>query len=365
MIKLFNMDLHISVIEDIKYILKDLYGDKIEITKWSLSSQCHIFGEEKKHPEIINSHVWSTHHITEEMLIEFSEKYSSFLKTFDGFIVTHTPIFCLLYEKFNKPIILINSCRYEQPYCWNNNMNMWNKLNVRLLNMYEKGILKVVSNNKADNTYIEMGTTIPSVHIPSLCLYTNEEYFPIRKYFMLNNNQNLTKFNFNYSDKTNNITKRDNYNHSYKWSDFYSHKGMIHFPYEISTMSIFEHYSANIPLFFPSKKFLKELIKEKGYNIQSRYNVMYGNNPYHSTLRKALHNDYWVDFWVDQADFYDEENMKYITYFDDMDDMYQKINSIKKEELYSISDKMKEHNKKRKEMVYEEWKKIFTFYFNL
>ncbi|MCJ7767674.1 hypothetical protein MUP79_04735, partial [Candidatus Bathyarchaeota archaeon] len=37
-------------------------------------------------------------------------------------------------------------------------------------------------------------------------------------------------------------------------------KGIIHMPYECSTMSIFEQYSANVPLFFPSKSFLKELV---------------------------------------------------------------------------------------------------------
>lgn len=359
MVKLFNMDLHISVIEDLKYILKDLYGEKIEITKWSLSSHSHIFGEERKNPEIINSSTWNN--ITEEMIIEFAKKYSSFLETFDGFIVTHTPIFCLIYERFNKPIILINSCRYEQPYCWNNNINMWNKMNIKLLDMYEKNILTVISNNKADNEYIQLGTNVKSKHIPSLCLYTKETYFPLRKNFMLNLSS-VTKFSLNDHHL---ISRKEELPHNYKWSELYNHKGIIHFPYEISTMSIFEQYSANIPLFFPSKNYLKQLIKNQDYHIQSRYQIMYGINPYHSTLRKALHNDYWIDYWVERADFYDEENMKYIIYFDSIEDLFEKIQSLNTDNLLEISNKMKEHNIERKQKVYKDWKEIFDKIFDL
>ena len=42
---------------------------------------------------------------------------------YDGFVVTHSPVLCRLFERFNKPIILVNSCRYDQPYCWNHNQH--------------------------------------------------------------------------------------------------------------------------------------------------------------------------------------------------------------------------------------------------
>ena len=37
--KLFTFNLHIAVISDITYILKDLYGDKVEIIDWNISDQ--------------------------------------------------------------------------------------------------------------------------------------------------------------------------------------------------------------------------------------------------------------------------------------------------------------------------------------
>ncbi len=53
------------------------------------------------------------------MIDAFVKEYDDLLKSFDGFIVTHTPVLALLYEKYNKPVIIVNSCRYEQPFCWN------------------------------------------------------------------------------------------------------------------------------------------------------------------------------------------------------------------------------------------------------
>mgnify|MGYP003351664753 CR=1 FL=1 len=59
-----------------------------------------------------------------------------YLEQFDGFIVTHSPVFCLLFEKFCKPIILINSCRYEQPFSWTNDIESWDWLNTKLKYLY-------------------------------------------------------------------------------------------------------------------------------------------------------------------------------------------------------------------------------------
>jgi hypothetical protein len=41
------------------------------------------------------------------------------LSKYDGFIVTHTPVFARLFERFEKPVILVNSCRYDQPFMYN------------------------------------------------------------------------------------------------------------------------------------------------------------------------------------------------------------------------------------------------------
>ena len=353
MIKLFNLDLHISVIKDIQYILKDLYENKIEVTNWSISDHSWVFNENSVCTDIINLNTFRN--INKEMINNFVIRYKDFLSTFDGFIVTHTPVFCLLYETFNKPIILINSCRYEQPFSWNNNIDMWNYLNIKLKEMYDKNILIAISNNKADAQYLKDGTGIDSIVIPSLCLYTNAKYLPTNNKFIINNN-------FNINENEDIINKNSCLRDGYSWQQLYSYKGIIHMPYEISTMSIFEQYSANVPLFFPSKQYLTNLIKNNNYNLQSRYNKMRGNNNIPNNLDVCLNNNSLINFWINNADYYDDNNMKHIIYFDNNEHLYYLVKNV---DINDISEKMRIHNITRKNNVYTSWKNIFDKLFNL
>lgn len=318
-IRLLNIDLHISVITDVTHILKDIYGDKIDITNHSISGHNWVFGRETAIVNIINQDTWKE--IDEKMINKFMEYYTPYFSNFDGFIVTHTPIFALLYEKFNKPVIVVNSSRYEQPYSWKNDLTKWGWLNNKLANVKN---LHIISNNKADQEYLKLGTGLDSLHIPSLCLYTSQKY----------------------TGTKDEVIKHGSLEAGYRWNQLYSYKGIYHIPYEISTMSIFEQYSANVPLFFPSKKHLKELGGTKS---------LYGTK-LPLELSMCENNDWWVD----RADYYDEENMKYITYFDNEEDLKEKIKSL---DYTKISQLMAEHNKTRKEKVYTQWKSFFESIF--
>ena len=47
------------------------------------------------------------------------------------------------------------------------------------------------------------------------------------------------------------------------WENIYQCAAIVHFPYEMSTMSIFEQYTAGVPLLMPSKRLLQQLIKDR------------------------------------------------------------------------------------------------------
>ena len=55
------------------------------------------------------------------------------------------------------------------------------------------------------------------------------------------------------------------------WDEIYQRKGIVHFPYEMSTMSIFEQYSAGVPLLVPSQRLLNELVESRLLAIVSSY----------------------------------------------------------------------------------------------
>jgi hypothetical protein len=350
------LDLHISVIEDFKYIMNELYGNKISITNWSISTMSWVFNKPISDVDIINQHTWTN--INEELIDLFINHYYDFLSTFDGFIVTHTPVFCLLYEKFNKPIILINSCRYEQPFSWTNNLPMWNNLNSKLKSMHDKKQLTVISNNKADKEYLKLGTGIDSIWIPSLCLYTNLKYTPNKNPCIIYNNNGINIPETEFLKYKEHVLKNN-----YSWSDLYSFKGVVHMPYEISTMSLFEQYSANVPLFFPSKPFLKYLIKTGNYYFQSRYTKIRGyNNTNPLNMKDAFDAVTWVDFWIDNADYYDTENMNHIIYFNDFNELQILIQTV---DFTSISNNMRQHNIIRQETAYNKWTNIINNLFPL
>jgi hypothetical protein len=148
--RLFNIDLHTSVIEDVVDIFKNL--DKtINIEQWSMSGHHWVFNKPKYNLKYINSTSWCN--IDMDIIDKFCNEYNNELVKYDGFVVTHSPIFCLIYERYKKPIFLVNSCRYVLPYCWNRNDNMLNILNIKLKEMVDNKQLFIVSNNIGDRDF--------------------------------------------------------------------------------------------------------------------------------------------------------------------------------------------------------------------
>jgi len=338
--RLFNLEAHISVIADVENIFTRLYPD-VEITSWNFSQHSFVFGRKPADIEIINQHSWNQ--LDQKMIKQFHQRYDGFLQQFDGFICGFPPVFALLFEKYNKPIFMVNATRYEMPYCWAPNPEMQKRLEKSLLSMQQKGQLIAVSNNKADAGYLEKATGVKSEHIPSLCLYTQQKYQPKKQEFV---------FFHRLKDRIKTIpnTVHSKQLGHYSWQDLYSHKGIIHMPYEISTMSIFEQYSANVPLFMPSKAFLKRLLANK----KIPFNGPYTKKDFPKHLDAMLGQKYY-DYWVDNADFYDPENMPYISYYDSIHEIPKLIKSAN---TSMISSRMKAWNKTRQRNVLQQWQKL-------
>jgi len=334
----FNLDLHVSVIEDVKYICQKLYGDSIEIVNWSISTHNWVFGKEDKDVQFINKYTWPREFNTENIK-KFNNTYGKYLKTFDGFIVTHTPIFATIFAEYEKPIIILNSCRYEQPFSFEGCVDFyaWRNLNKILIKLYKKGNLILISNNLADNKYIELGTSISSKYIPSLCKYTHTYHTPkINKAVVIGNN--IFKSDDHIIEKPSKIS----------WEELYSYKAIIHVPYEISTISIFEQYSAGVPLFFPSRKFYEECIINGKMDLISRYINIGPNN-----INECLNSD---TFWLDRADYYTW--MKNIYYYDNEDDLIHKIIHFKETDDVVLD--RKKHLLSHEKDILSKWQEVWT-----
>ena len=123
---------------------------------------------------LLNAITWYS--INDELIEQFVSRYRLELASYDRFIVTHTPVFCRLFESFDRPIIMVNSCRYDHPYTFSGDLDEREQLNACLQRLHHKGLLVAISNNKADQAYLKLGAGIDSVHLPSLCAYTDVSY---------------------------------------------------------------------------------------------------------------------------------------------------------------------------------------------
>lgn len=263
-----------------------------------MSGHTWVFNKKQEVPKYINSNTWKN--INDEMIQMFQKEYDDFLSTFDGFICGYPNGFIQIFEKYNKPIIMINVCRYDLPYCWSKNYKMLQSYKDCLGRLNKKGLLITVSNNKADQLYTKIACGIDTVHIPSLCAYTGIKYNPTRNTFLCYDYVNNRTF-----PKHPLITNKGELGSRYKWSDISQFRGIIHIPYEISTMSMFEHYSAGMPLFFPSKQFMLEKV-----NIQS-VSAYWG-----SKLPSDLSIFSNKSTWLDLADFYEVFKSPNVYFYD-------------------------------------------------
>jgi hypothetical protein len=274
--KFFNLDCHISVIADIKNIFENL-GHQVDT--WSLSEHRWVFNLAECKSPIINYNNWKN--LDEKMVDNFYEFHKEELDKYDAFICTHHIFFLKLFERFRKPIIVVASTRYEYP-CFSDEKLIWLEDSLKNNNN-----LILIANNQFDQKYCEYFLKKEWQWIPSLCDYTKFKYNPSKKESII-----FSKFA---------IKANKNFLHQselgrYTWQDLYSYKKIIHFPYNVSTMSIFEQYQANVPLSFPSLDLSLNLI-EQGFPLFSE--IVFPNQNLNRQAKFFINKE-----WLSYSDFY-------------------------------------------------------------
>jgi hypothetical protein len=320
--KFFNIDCHISVIADVKNIFEKI-GHQVET--WSLSGHRWVFNLPKANSPIINENNWQS--INEEMVEKFYYYHKTELDKYDAYICAYPPCFLKLFEKFNKPIIVISATRYDYPFLNDSKKLAW--LEDSLIN--NKNIIKI-TNNDFDRNYCEKFLKNKWTTIPSLCDYTEQKHNP-------KNNKYILFSKILIKNLPDNIIHQSQMG-KYTWKDLYSHSGIIHFPYNVSTMSIFEQDQANVPLLFPSLKMALELIKD-GIPLFSE--IVFPNR-----LENRQNDNFLNEKWLRYSDFYNGTIKS--QEFESFEDLFNIINKNKIENIKKTIN--------NKDIVYEKWKQI-------
>jgi hypothetical protein len=346
---LFNLDLHISVMRDIQ---QELSSKKIESVRWSISGSNKFSRSIYKISDpvdAVNSQTWTQ--LNEEMISEFQSRYQKFLSKFDGFIVTHTPALSQLYRGFNKPILVINSTRYEAPYTING--ENWKSLDNYLISEVERKKMLLVSNNMGDSDYLKYRTDIASQVVPSYCGYTNLSWKPggTQKVIVSRSSELDDLIEKVTGGEWRSIKKVMGSN--YKWKHFQEIKEVLYIPYNISTMFLFELATAGVPVTVPSKEFLK-VISENYSGVLSELSYFQLQELPVQHLAKDDPNNYlsseFKDWWLERADFYNSHlmpNVRLISNFEELE-----VNqNLSESYLHSIAQRNRFVSEQRRELV--------------
>ncbi len=358
--KIFNLDLHISVIADIQQILGNLGH---EVTSWNMSGHNWVFGRQKATTSVVNTDNWTR--IDSKMCDDFYKAYKDEFSKYDAFLVTYPPSFSMLFEKWNKPIIIVAPIRYELPF--SANLEGWERFNDFLKKGADSGQLILAANSKYDAEYGKYFTDRDWLHIPSLCNYTGVKYSPNKNDFLYYSRMHQYPFYLGGSFIPNLVDKSKALPPGYKWSDQVQYKGIVGIPYCPSTMSIFEFYSQCMPMFFPSVDLMLRMKKDytayvlaesswnQTWNIKSGSIIRPGpNDPNDFENLDKFRN------WLPKADFYDTEWMPYIQYFDDWNEFRDRLVNIKNETLIEISNSMASFNSVRLQRVNRLWEGVMA-----
>lgn len=348
--KFFNIDQHVSVISDVAHIFKNLGH---EVDDWSLSGHHWVMGKPK--PQIMLSdgtQLTCSGVCSEEVCDKFYQQHKDDFQKYDAFIACYPVEFALLYEKWNKPIIVVNCIRYDHPNTFNPPLR--DRLNDFLKRRYAEGKLYYVCNNKGDQVYTKYFTGMNGMHIPSLCEYTNAKYTGTKNQYIIHDRSEIEVP----GGMCISLGAIRDGAWRYSWEDLYSYKGTIHLPYHNGSMSIFEHYTANMPMFFPTKAYAKQLFYQgKMFSDLTFYKINKMPEPDDINNPNSLRNPAVLDMWVDTCDFYDTENMKHIQYFDSPSHLAHLLQTVNTAE---ISNSMATHNILRRASIYGHWQEILT-----
>ena len=352
--RFFSIDQHISVIADLKNIFGKL-GHTIDDI--CLSGHATIMGRKIDSIPMLDGNNWCGF-VQQRKWDEFFQAYPDLDEKYDGFICCYPPILSYLYKRFKKPIIIDIPIRYEYP-C-QSSAEDWNNFNQYLQEGVDSKRIYLVANSIYEKEYTKLFLDREVRYIPSLCLYTGMKYDPKRNEFIYRAAKSFSELN-----NTNFKLKNQVLAFGHPWQAVAEYSGVVHFPYNVSTMSTFEEYSANIPLFVPSLDFTMKLYsKGLAYRMleQISWAGTFGRES-GSVIpvkpRMPDPNDFKnmeaVRYWMQFADYYNETAMPHIVHFDSFDDLHDKAMHL---DLDAISEKMKSTNFIRQKETIDKWQTL-------
>ena len=373
-----STELHIGTIRDHSSILMSLNhsfifdsrkGNLLHLFDFDYSNQYTIA------EEIQNTPLAMTYGLTSYLGMDVRKNHFNFMKNLkfkyvkdtDAFICQFLTSTCIVWKAFNQSIIWLPSHRYLIGHCSKEGFQELTNLIIKSYNKTRTEELNhphdiVAASERFDYEYLNYFTgAVPKLFWASshnymnkyltFCKYSSEEIIigpsqlkRVPVFFQ----KGISRVNHNYKF----TTLKEKYG-NYKYPNMCEHKAIVFLPYATHSYGIIEFYALNVPLFFPTIDFLIKL------NTMFDYSIFLG--AYCGKVKREFlpkkHDDSphllcpedtsikSLKYWLFYSDFY---QLPFITYFDSWEDLINKLNSAKFEE---IRKKMEFHNKYRHQEI--------------
>eukprot|EP01116_Phalansterium_solitarium_P014288 TRINITY_DN31871_c0_g1_i1.p1 TRINITY_DN31871_c0_g1~~TRINITY_DN31871_c0_g1_i1.p1 ORF type:complete len:515 (-),score=118.33 TRINITY_DN31871_c0_g1_i1:195-1739(-) len=367
--KFHSQDVHTGPVGDMKWLVKNMLGlPDLVFNDWNLGIySCGSRGSECGIPKVgtlgtlePKQDLWNLCPAPHSIRRKFFEEMKDTFREVDAFFCSMVPANCELFLPFNKPIIMMLPVPLE--FGRESPERFWELVN-NVIKMSQDPRVLFAANNLYHQMYVKYFTGLDIPLIPSYCGYAESErgYNPTRPEILLGGNYHVYGTQESFIDPLNVLLNgtgmsiaslKGLYKH-YTWDDVTQHKAIVNIPYCNSVMSYFEYYRVNMPMLFPSKKFIVEMESWVRPRVYWRFTPDPAEKFLDVPGPNEMYNPASIAHWLQFSDWY---QWPHIIYFDSLEDLADKIKTT---DFKAVSDKMKEYNKQVHAETLQTWTSQF------
>jgi len=262
---------------------------------------------------------------------------------YDGVLTSHSLVTCYRLRELGLPMFHINSTRFGNE--WIQDPGKHETLVKALHDLFQQDRLRVIHNNKGDvhyfHQYFPSLSPRQEITIPSLCesavrLRRDVPVSPklliwdTRQVLLQQDGSPFMKQLFHktkqaWGDKIESQAILMAQAQAYLPEGYLdAYTAVIHIPYNVSTMSMFQHVRSNIPIWIPSKRLLAELWANPNEPNELSWTVFAAGTEANASAMDKVRDPKTIQRWIESCDFYDPDVLPLCFQFDSIEELVEK-----------------------------------------
>jgi hypothetical protein len=295
-------------------------------------------------------------------------------KPYDAILTSHSLVTCHRFKDLGLPMLHINSTRFGND--WIQDPKKHQALVDSIQNLLQTNRLTIIHNNQGDKVYFHQYFPYiqpdQEVVIPSLCesvLRLRTGVPPVKKLLLWDTRQVLlqekgspfmkelyAKLRKAFGDAVESQAIRMAEAQSYLPEGYLDeYTAVIHIPYNVSTMSMFQQVRANIPIWIPSKRLLAKLWSTSEEPNELSWCMFAPGTEANASALDNARDERIVKHWLDRSDFYDPEVLPLALPFDSIEELVEKVMTT---DYQTLINQAEETQEQRRENIVFAWEQV-------